>query len=165
MNSVVIYASRNGNTRKIAEAIADELRQRGTTQLFAAEEAPAVLPEGTDLVVIGGPTEVHGMTKPLAEVFDRFAPEALLGVVAAAFDTRLHGARWLTGSAGAGAEKKLQHAGARMIAPAESFFVRNEEGAEKSEGPKLEPGELERAAQWATTLAEKAQFELASAQR
>jgi flavodoxin len=165
MNSIVIYASRYGNTRKIAEAIADALRQSGTAQLFAAEEAPAVPPEGTDLVVIGGPTEVHGMTKPLAAVFDRFAPEALLGVVAAAFDTRLHGAHWLTGSAGAGAVKKLQHAGARMIAPAESFFVRNEEGAEKSEGPKLEPDELERATQWATSLAEKAQFELASAQR
>jgi hypothetical protein len=38
-----------------------------------------------------------------------------------------------------------------MIAPAESFFVKNQEGAEKSAGPRLEPrlepGELERAAQ------------------
>jgi flavodoxin len=163
MNSIVIYASQYGNTRKVAEAIAEQLGSYGAAQIFAVEEAPAKLPEGTDLVVIGGPTEVHGMTKPLAAVFDHFAPEAFLGVLAVAFDTRLHGARWLTGSAGAGAERKLRHAGARIIAPAESFFVKNEDGAEKSEGPKLEPGELERSTQWATTLAEKARSELATA--
>jgi flavodoxin len=165
MNSIVIYASRYGNTRKIAEAIADALRQSGTAQLVAAEDVPARLPEGTDLVVIGGPTEVHGMTKPLTAVFDHFAPETIKGVAAAAFDTRLQGARWLTGSASVGAEKKLRHLGADIIAPAESFFVKKEEGAQKDEAPKLEPGELERATQWATALAEKAQVELASAQR
>jgi flavodoxin len=165
MNSIVIYASRYGNTQKIAEAIAGELRTYGSTGLVAAEEAPATLPPGTDLVVIGGPTEVHGMTKALAEVFDHFAPEALLGVAAAAFDTRLRGGRWLTGSAGASASSKLRHAGVRLIAPAESFFVKNKAGAEKDEGPELEPGELERARQWAAALAEKAQVELASAQR
>jgi flavodoxin len=164
MNSVVIYVSRYGNTRKIAEAIAGELRSYGTAQLFAADEAPAGLPEGTDLVVIGGPTEAHGMTKPLAEVFDHINPEALHGVAAAAFDTRLRWPRWLAGSAGAGAWERLHHAGAQMIAPAESFFVKNVEGAEKSEGPKLEPGELERAAQWGASLAEKARSALTAAQ-
>ena len=43
MNSIVIYASRYGNTRKIAEAIADALRQRGTAQLFAADDVPTRL--------------------------------------------------------------------------------------------------------------------------
>jgi flavodoxin len=164
MKSIVIYATRYGNTRKVAETIAEELRSRGTAQLFAADEAPALLPEGTDLVVIGGPTEAHAMTPTLAAVFDHIEPEALLGVAAAAFDTRLRWPRWLAGSAGAGALNKLQHAGARMIAPAESFFVKNEEGADKSAGPKLEPGELERAAQWAASLAETAHSALTTAQ-
>jgi flavodoxin len=153
MNSVVIYASRYGNTKKIAEAIAEGLRSFGTTQLFAAHEAPTRLPEGTDLVVIGGPTEAHGMTEALTEVFNRMAPEALKGVVAATFDTRLRWPRWLAGSAGVGASNKLQQAGARIIAPAESFFVKN---AEKGAAPNLEPGELERATQWAAALAEQA---------
>jgi flavodoxin len=162
MNSVVIYASRYGNTKKIAEAIAEGLRSFGTTQLFAAEEAPTRLPEGTDLVVVGGPTEAHGMTEALAETFNRMEPEALAGVIAAAFDTRLRWPRWLAGSAGVGAWNKLQSAGAQMIAPAESFFVKKDEGAEKGEAPKLEPGELERAAQWAAALAEEAQSEPAA---
>ena len=156
MNSVVIYASRYGNTKRIAEAIAEGLRPFGTTQVVAAAEGPMRLPEGTDLVVIGGPTEVHGMTKALATVFDHFAPETVKGVAAATFDTRLQGARWLTGSAGVGAEKKLRHLGADIIVPTESFFVKKGEGAVKDEAPKLELGELERATQWAAALAEQA---------
>ena len=161
MRSVVIYASRYGNTKKIAEAIAEELRPYGATQLFVAEVAPTRLPEGTELVVIGGPTETHGMTKALAEVFDRMEPEALAGVVAATFDTRLRWPRWLAGSAGDGAWNKLQHAGAWMIAPAESFFVKND--AEKGAAPELEPGELERATQWAASIAAKARTKPAAA--
>jgi flavodoxin len=165
MNSIVIYATRYGNTKRIAEAIADRLRSYGVAQVFPAEEAPATLPQGTDLVVIGGPTEAHGMTKGLAEALRRIEPDTLHGVAAATFDTRLRWPRWLSGSAGAGSWNELHYAGARMIAPAESFFVKNEEGAEKSEEPTLEPGELERAAQWATALAEKARSELAAAPR
>ena len=105
------------------------------------------------------------MTKPLAEALRRIEPETLHSVAAAAFDTRLRGPRWLAGSAGSGAWNKLQHAGARMITPAESFFVKNKEDAAKDEGPELEPGELERATQWATAIAAKAQVELASTQR
>jgi hypothetical protein len=97
------------------------------------------------------------MTKPLADFFARLAPETVKGVAAATFDTRLHGVRWLTGSAGAGAEKRLRHLGADIIVPTESFLVRNEPGAPKEEGPRLEADELERATQWATLLAEMAQ--------
>jgi flavodoxin len=156
MKSVVIYASRYGNTRRIAEAIADGLRPFGTAQLFAAEEAPTPLPPGTDLIVIGGPTEMHKITETLAEILHRIEAETLHGVAAAAFDTRLRWPRWLAGSAGVGAWSKLQSAGARMIAPAESFCVKKDEGAEKGDAPKLEPGELERATQWAVALAEQA---------
>ncbi len=165
MNSVVIYATRYGNTRKVAEAIADRLRSYGAVQIFAAEEAPAKLPQGTDLLVIGGPTEMHRMTEPLAEVLHRIEPATLHGVAAATFDTRLRWPRWLAGSAGAGAWNELHYDGARMITPAESFFVQNEGGAEKSQGAKLEPGELERATQWAVSLAEKTRSELTAAPR
>ena len=66
MKSIVIYASRYGNTQRIAEAITEALQTHGEAQLFPADEALPVLPKGIDLVVIGGPTEVHRMTKPVA---------------------------------------------------------------------------------------------------
>ncbi len=152
MNSIVIYASRYGNTQKIAEAIADGLQSHGPAQLFSVDEAPATLPQGIELVVIGGPTEVHRMTQPVAQFFDRMAPGALRGVAAVAFDTRLRSPRWLSGSAAMGITHKLRQAGARVIAPAESFFVNGTASTSGKEGPELEPGELERAAAWAMSL-------------
>jgi flavodoxin len=154
MNSIVLYATHFGNTRQVAGAIAAGLRLRGTAQVYSVEELPRKLPEGTDLVVIGGPTEQHGMTQPMAAFFDWMAPDALRGVAAAAFDTRLRWPRWLSGSAGAGIEKKLDLAGARVIAPVESFFIKGAMGTGGGSSAQLEDGELERARMWATSLAD-----------
>jgi flavodoxin len=150
MKSIVIYASRYGNTRRIAEAITETLQTHGEAQLFPADEVLPILPKGIDLVIIGGPTEAHRMTKPVARLFARMGRGALQGMAAAAFDTRLHGPRMLAGSAGSGVARKLRRAGARVIVPEESFFVKNRADPE---GAELEPGELERAATWAESLA------------
>lgn len=152
MNSIVLYASRYGNTQKVAEAIASALQTHGTAGIFPVDEVTS-LPVGTDLVVIGGPTEVHRMTQPLNEFFARMKPDALNGVAAAAFDTRIPAPRWISGSAAMGITHNLHRAGARVILPGESFFVKRPEGSSKEEPPVLEPGELERAAKWATSLA------------
>jgi flavodoxin len=150
MKSIVIYASRYGNTQRIAEAITETLQTHGEAQLFPADEALPILPKGVDLLVIGGPTETHRMTKPVVRLFARMRRGTLQGMAAAAFDTRLRGSRALTGSAGSGIARKLHRAGARMIVPPESFFVKKQPG---SEHPELEAGELERATTWAESLA------------
>jgi flavodoxin len=155
MKSVVIYASRYGNTRKLAEAIAEALNVRGEAQLIPADEATMLSPEQVDLVVIGGPTEMHRMTRPVVELFDGIARGSLRGVAAAAFDTRYHAARWLTGSAAVSISRRLRGLGARMIAPEESFFVTGKADPSTGEAPELVAGELERASVWATSLANK----------
>jgi len=144
MNSLVIYGSRTGNTRHVAEAIAARLEEWGTTQLVSAEEAPAQLPAGTDLIVVGGPTEAHGMTPMLKEFFDRLPHDALAGIAAAGFDTRLRLPTWLSGSAAEGIVDRLNRSSARVVVPAESFLV--------TRRPELEDGELERAADWAAAV-------------
>jgi flavodoxin len=145
MNSLVIYASRSGNTQRIAEAIAEELRRRGPVELLVADEAPATVAAGTDLVVIGGPTEAHGMTPPMTQLFDRFSPGTLAGMPAAAFDTRLRWPLLLSGSAATRIADRLRHGDARLIGDPESFFVTRQ--------PMLEVGELERAKAWAGSVA------------
>lgn len=154
MRSIVIYASRYGNTRKLAEAIAEALHARGETQLLPADEAPSLERDGVDLVVIGGPTEVHRMTPPIAQLFRSLRRGALTGVPTATFDTRIRGARWLTGSAASGITRKLRRLGARLIVPEESFFVAGRNNPATGETPDLEPGELERAKAWAALLAD-----------
>lgn len=154
MNSVVLYTSHFGNTRMIAEAIGSGLRTQGAVRLVAIEDAPARLLAGTDLVLIGGPTEQHGMTAPLIQFFARLEPGSLAGVPAVAFDTRLRWPRWLSGSAGASIAHKLRAAGAQLIAPEESFFITGAMGTGGRDTAELDGGELERAAEWAVSLGE-----------
>ena len=145
MNSIVTYGSRHGNTRRIAEAIASELRRHGTAHLFAIDEVPSALPKA-DLVVVGGPTEAHRMTQAMVEFFNQFGKGELEGIAAAGFDTRLGWPRWLSGSAATGITARLRQAGATVIGPEGTFIVAGKH-------PVLEPGELERATAWAATLA------------
>jgi flavodoxin len=155
MKAIVVYASRYGNTHKVAEAITNALLTRGSALLIGADEMPSTLPAGTDLVVIGGPTERHGVTEPVTRMFERLERGALTGIAAAAFDTRLHWPRWMAGSAGAGITRRLRDAGARVLVPEESFFVRNVSGEDGQKSAELDPGELERASAWALVLAEQ----------
>jgi flavodoxin len=151
MNSIVIYGSRHGNTHKIAEAIARELRRHGAAHLFSVDDAPSVLPKRTDLIVVGGPTEAHRMTQPMVKFFDQFTNGELEGIAAAGFDTRLRWPRWLSGSAGAGITARFRLAGAKVIDPEASFVV-------AGKYPVLEPGELERATAWAAALAARVEM-------
>ena len=144
MRSIVVYGSRSGNTRRVAEVIASVLQSRGAIDLLSVEEAPSAFPDDTDLIVVGGPTEGHGITPPVAAFFDRLTPQSLEGVSAAAFDTRLHWPRLLSGSAASGIAHRLHGLGANLIVPEESFLVTRE--------PQLQTGELERAELWARLL-------------
>ncbi len=144
MKSLVIYATRTGNTRRVAEAIATELTLRGDVDVVPIAETRARPPDDVDLVVIGGPTEQHAATPDVVAFFDRLPANALSGLLAAAFDTRLSWPRWLSGSAATRIADSLHRAGARVVLPPESFIV--------SRKPALEPGELERAADWAREL-------------
>lgn len=145
MQSLVIYASRSGNTRTVADAIAESLRRHGPVEVLAVESAPARIPEGTDLLVLGGPTEGHGMSEPMKAYVDRLESESVRGVASAVFDTRLDWPRWLSGSAADRLSDALRERGARVVAREESFIV--------TMAPTLEPGEEERARRWGDQLA------------
>jgi flavodoxin len=145
MNSLVIYASRSGNTKRVAEAIASELGRRGPAEVVHVDHASGDDANERDLIVVGGPTEGHGATPEIVAFFDRLPANGLAGRRAAAFDTRVDWPRWLSGSAAARMAARLRRAGAQLIVPPESFIV--------SRAPALEAGELERAEAWARTLA------------
>ena len=145
MNSIVVYASRHGNTEKIAYAIAAGLRHGGPVHVYEVAQAPVEVAEDLDLFVVGGPTEAHGLTPPVAEYLDRLAT---VPAQAASFDTRLRMPRWLSGSAAIAIMRRLRSLGAKQAAEPISFFV----AADKV--PALEAGELERAEAWAMALVE-----------
>ena len=58
MDAMVVYESVYGNTRAIAEAIAQGLE---ATAVLPVHEAPEHPLETADLLVVGGPTHMHGL--------------------------------------------------------------------------------------------------------
>ena len=145
MHSLVIYASRSGNTRTIAEAIGRGLETQGTVRVASIDEVSSARPSGVDLLVVGAPTEGHGVYPPMIEWLDRLPSQAMADLPVAAFDTRINWPRVLSGSAAAGISSRLARLGARQVAPPESFIVNKQ--------PALLPGEAERATTWGAGLA------------
>jgi len=146
MESLVVYDSKFGNTRKLAEAVADGLRSVGSVRLLGLDKLPPEDVGTVDLLVIGGPTQVHGMTARIRQFVDLLEVRPETGMVAATFDTRFRMPAALSGSAARLIARKLRQAGIRVFTRPQSFFVSR--GA-----PELEQGEAERAAEWAKGLA------------
>lgn len=172
MRAVVVYESMFGSTRRIAEAIGRGIQDEGGGEVVVVHvgrlEAETVA--GANLLVVGGPTHVHGMSRPRTRAaapamaakpgsgLDLDPDAALPGLRewfdqvgrihsdAAAFDTRNRGPRLLTGSAAKTISRRLRRHGCVMVASPESFLVT---------GPHLLPGEEARAAAWGGRLVSK----------
>src|SRR5664279_1261705 len=63
MPVVVVYESMYGNTRAIAEAIAEGLNPADAVVVPVGQASPQVVTPA-DLVVVGGPTHMFGMSRP-----------------------------------------------------------------------------------------------------
>lgn len=161
MNTLVVYESMWGNSRAVAEAIAESFDD--DVRLVHVGQAPVPLPGDVDLLVVGGPTHAFSMSRAttrrdaegkgaetghaargIREWLGDLRPSDRLDV--ATFDTRVGSVRHLPGSAAKAAAKEVrrQHLG-RLVATA-SFFV------DDMAGPLLD-GELERARDWGRSLA------------
>jgi len=164
MRSIVVYESWFGNTKRIAEEIAEVLAAEGEADLVSVGDPMPAL-EHVDLLVVGAPTHVHGLssTRSRRGAVEQGGGGGEVGTGArnwiealpfigspsvAVFDTRAHKPVLLVGSAAQGMARRLRRRGYRLVLEPESFFVTG------TPGP-LEDGELERAAQWAKTVAER----------
>jgi flavorubredoxin len=162
MKAFVVYESLWGNTAAVAQAIAEGIGPEA--RALTTDEASTDLVEAADLLVAGAPvlgfnlptdsmrdsvarTEVDAPTPPdLAHPSMRSWLESLPHGQApsAAFETRIW---WSPRGATGAIEDRLERAGYRPIAKAQKFVV------EGKYGP-LRDGELERAREWGSSLAQ-----------
>ncbi|NMR19086.1 flavodoxin [Cellulomonas fimi] len=163
MRALVVFESMFGNTLHVAKAVAEGLRSWTEVDAVEVGTAPELLHPAVRLLVVGGPTQAFGMSRPstradaqrqstvpvlsddigIREWIDglRTMPD---GVAVATFDTKIAIARRL-GSAARGAHERLAARGFEPIAPPETFWVHGVRGP-------LEPGELDRACAWGSEL-------------
>ncbi len=147
MRALVVYESMYGNTRVIAASIADGLRDKCEVTLVPVGAAWAGLVVAADLLVVGGPTHMHGLSsagsrQAAAKAAGQRASHLSLdpdadgpglrdwlqdvgnrSALAAAFDTRLSDLPVFTGRASRSIGKLLKQHGYHLIAPPESFLV------------------------------------------
>jgi Flavodoxin len=168
MRALVVYESMYGNTRVVAGEIADGLRIGYEVRMVPVAEATAELVARADLLVVGGPTHMHGLSSASSR---RMAAEGVakegselrldpdaggpglrdwlkdLGCrdgLAAAFGTRINGVSAFTGRASRPIAKLLKRHGYRLVAAPESFLVTSQST--------LLDGEAARARRWGTTI-------------
>lgn len=162
-HALVVFESMFGNTRTVAEAVADGLASGMTAETTDVGSAPAQLDYEIALLVVGGPTHAFGLSRPATrtDAQRRGAdPRAAAGPglrtwleqvslgsarpLVATFDTKVNRPR-LPGSAARAARSRLRRAGFRPVAPAETFYVAG------TSGPLLD-GETARAREWGASL-------------
>lgn len=161
MQALVICDSTFGNTNQIAQAIVSGLGERVSTRLVTASEA-AEAPFGPpDLLLVGGPTQRHGLSPALRTFLDGLPRGSLRGVRAAAFDTRYHMTALLSGSAAGQVAGSLRRAGCHLVVSPESFFMERDvppKGEKRRhELEQLEDGEVDRAVEWGRRIAAELQ--------
>ncbi len=146
MNTLVIYESQFGNTQKVAELIGKELEAHGPVRVTSFVNYQPPLLSDVDLLVIGAPTQAHGMTPAMKEFVGKLEPGAS-GVPVAIFDTRGKGPMLLWGSAARAIASELGEKGFRLIAEPENFIV------SFTRPPALATGQEPHAQAWAAKLA------------
>lgn len=171
MRSLVVFESMYGNTRLVAEAVGEGLADSGPTEVASIHDVGPERLADVDLLVVGGPTHVHGLSRDStrqAAVEAAADPAKGLSmdpdhegdgvrewldacgqhpkVPAAAFDTRVDVPAAFSGRASKGIAKRLHHHGFDLVVPARSFLVTKE--------THLEPDEEDHARAWGRKLGE-----------
>lgn len=156
MKFLIIYDSVFGNTEKVAQAMGAALSGEHEVSVLPVSRVSAERLDGVQGVLVGSPTRGFNATPAVMDWLKGLPAHALQGKRVAAFDTRIdvndiHSVigRFFVRTGGYAAPRiarLLTAAGGDLAALPEGFIVLDREGP-------LRGGELDRAAQWARSVA------------
>lgn len=142
-NTIVLYDSGFGNTKQIAEAIAEGIGE--SALLLHVSDFSIEHLANLNAIIAGSPINGFMPTEKMQAALKMIPAGALKGIKAASFDTRMQ--LWIHGDAAKKISKRLAAAGAEIMSEPALFFVL------KKEGP-LAEGEIERAREWGRKIVE-----------
>ncbi len=129
--AAVVYDSRFGNNKRLADALTKGLTGEGVAVdcLKVGEFDEANLTD-YDLIVVGGPTNMARMSKPMQEFFHHLKSIRLRGKKGFCFGTRIESKMNVFDINGSAKkiEGKLRGRGVRMVKPAVNVIVEGREG-------------------------------------
>ncbi len=152
MKTLIVYFSKFGNTRRVAQAIAETMKQTGDAHVVGLDQLTTSDFEGVDLVVLGSPT--HGFTVPEAvrSALAALPPGILAGKSVAAFDTTVRPWPLRLFRAAPKLLRQLRQLGGQPIAQPQTFFVRTSSTQGTGKRDLLFEGQIDRARDWAQEI-------------
>ncbi len=151
MKALVLYDTVFGNTAKVAQAINDQLKSIGESELRDADTFSVSDLNRIDYLIVGSPTRAFTMTPKLKRVLKNLPEGKLKGVNCLSFDTRYAVEdvnnkvfTLMAGTFGYAVKKitrALKKKGCLEVIRSEVFYV-------KESGGQLMDGELEKAKKW-----------------
>ncbi len=133
--AIVVYDSGFGNTEKIAKALARGMEKQGVeVDCVRVDEVEVDKLVEYDLLAIGGPTHMLGMSEPMKGFMNRLKVVNIGGTKGFAFDTRnesrMNKKSWfmLENSAARRIEGKMKSMKVKIVRPRESALVIGGEG-------------------------------------
>ncbi len=155
MKGIVIYDTTYGNTRKVAEIIAETLKENGIqTDAFKVNEVKKLNSKEYDFFVLGSPTKFGTMSFAVKFFLGKVKTEDWMNKPFAAFDTenpenversKAENKDW---SAGEKIAQKLTEKKMRQLLPVLKALVINQKGP-------LVDGQIERTKDFAKQIAAK----------
>lgn len=137
-------------TAKVAETIGGVLKEKGieVDSFFVVDVDKAVV-KNYDCLLAGAPTMRFRVSTRMRQFLDDLSGKDFSGKLAAAFDTQVQSR--FSASAAKGIEGKLKGMGFKLITAPLIAYV---EGKLRQNEWRLKEGELEKAENWAQTVAE-----------
>jgi flavodoxin len=146
MKTIVIYYSLFGNTRQVADAMAEALSANSSVKAVSIQEISADDLDGLDLVIMGCPTHVATIPKEMRPLLEALPRRCFKGTYAAVFDTSNKMSPLLKPfTAAKRLRGKMRSLGGRLLAKPETFHVIGREGP-------MYDGEIVRADEWAAGI-------------
>jgi len=137
MEVLIIFDSNFGNTKKIADHIANKIGINASSKSVNDFKESDL--QGIKLLIVGSPINAWKPTEKITRFLNRLKSLKLTGLKGAAFDTRVKS--FLSGNAAKKISRELENSGVNIIGSPIGFYVKG------NEGPLLE-GEFKKADDW-----------------
>ncbi len=155
MKTLIVYFSKFGNTRRVAEAMAETMKPAGDVRAVNIDRLAASDFEGVNLVIVGSPTHGFNVPEEVRSALGALPPGILAGKSVAAFDTTVRPWPLRHFRASPKLLRQLSQLGGTPVARPQTFFVRTGSTQGTGERDLLLEGQLERARDWANEIAKQ----------